>query len=94
MSGVLQVGPIKIFPLYSTLPPQQQQKIFDPVSQLESLSCALCSLVSDFHIDHTMFLVSSDLAQLQNVALVSVCHTINSAQNHVQCNLGIFEAVH
>ena len=33
MSCVLQVGPIKIFPLYSTLPPQQQQKIFDPVSQ-------------------------------------------------------------
>ena len=28
----LQVGPIKIFPLYSTLPPQQQQKIFEPVS--------------------------------------------------------------
>ncbi|DBB04577.1 hypothetical protein WJX77_008716 [Trebouxia sp. C0004] len=25
-----QVGPIKIFPLYSTLPPQQQQKIFEP----------------------------------------------------------------
>ena len=28
----LQVGPIKIFPLYSTLPPQQQQKIFEAVS--------------------------------------------------------------
>jgi Helicase conserved C-terminal domain len=26
----LQVGPIKIFPLYSTLPPQQQQRIFEP----------------------------------------------------------------
>ena len=25
-----KVGPIKILPLYSTLPPQQQQKIFDP----------------------------------------------------------------
>ena len=25
-----QVGPIKVYPLYSTLPPQQQQKIFDP----------------------------------------------------------------
>ncbi|KAG1671776.1 hypothetical protein FOA52_000153 [Chlamydomonas sp. UWO 241] len=25
-----KVGPIKIMPLYSTLPPQQQQKIFDP----------------------------------------------------------------
>ena len=39
VSGGLQVGPIKIFPLYSTLPPQQQQKIFDPVSQLGSMSC-------------------------------------------------------
>lgn len=38
VSGGLQVGPIKIFPLYSTLPPQQQQKIFDPVSQLGSMS--------------------------------------------------------
>ena len=27
---VVQVGPIKVQPLYSTLPPQQQQKIFDP----------------------------------------------------------------
>lgn len=26
-----KVGPIKVYPLYSTLPPQQQQKIFDPV---------------------------------------------------------------
>jgi pre-mRNA-splicing factor ATP-dependent RNA helicase DHX15/PRP43 len=26
----MQVGPIKVQPLYSTLPPQQQQKIFDP----------------------------------------------------------------
>lgn len=25
----LQVGPIKIYPLYSTLPPQQQQRIFE-----------------------------------------------------------------
>ncbi|KAK9814960.1 hypothetical protein WJX73_003260 [Symbiochloris irregularis] len=25
-----QVGPVKIYPLYSSLPPQQQQKIFDP----------------------------------------------------------------
>ncbi|EIE24006.1 P-loop containing nucleoside triphosphate hydrolase protein [Coccomyxa subellipsoidea C-169] len=25
-----QVGPIKVFPLYSTLPPKQQQMIFDP----------------------------------------------------------------
>ena len=24
------VGPIKVYPLYSTLPPQQQQRIFDP----------------------------------------------------------------
>ena len=30
----LQAGPIKVQPLYSTLPPQQQQKIFDPVSEL------------------------------------------------------------
>ena len=30
-----KVGPIKVLPLYSTLPPQQQQRIFDPVrSQL------------------------------------------------------------
>jgi hypothetical protein len=28
----LQVGPVKVYPLYSTLPPQQQQKIFEPVS--------------------------------------------------------------
>ncbi len=26
----VQVGPIKVFPLYSTLPPKQQQLIFDP----------------------------------------------------------------
>lgn len=26
----LQVGPVKIYPLYSTLPPQQQQRIFEP----------------------------------------------------------------
>lgn len=26
-----KVGPIKILPLYSTLPPQQQQRIFEPV---------------------------------------------------------------
>ena len=26
----MQVGPIKVFPLYSTLPPKQQQMIFDP----------------------------------------------------------------
>ena len=25
----MKVGPIKVVPLYSTLPPQQQQKIFD-----------------------------------------------------------------
>ena len=25
-----QVGPIKVYPLYSTLPPKQQQLIFDP----------------------------------------------------------------
>jgi len=27
-----KVGPIKVLPLYSTLPPQQQQRIFEPVS--------------------------------------------------------------
>lgn len=27
-----QVGPIKVLPLYSTLPPAQQQRIFEPVS--------------------------------------------------------------
>lgn len=27
-----QAGPIKVLPLYSTLPPQQQQRIFEPVS--------------------------------------------------------------
>lgn len=31
-----QVGPVKVYPLYSTLPPQQQQKIFEPV-------CLCCS---------------------------------------------------
>ena len=30
LGDVVQVGPIKVQPLYSTLPPQQQQKIFDP----------------------------------------------------------------
>ena len=25
-----QVGPVKVYPLYSTLPPKQQQLIFDP----------------------------------------------------------------
>mgnify|MGYP002372951175 CR=1 FL=1 len=25
-----KVGPLLVVPLYSTLPPQQQQKIFDP----------------------------------------------------------------
>ena len=28
-----KVGPIKVLPLYSTLPPQQQQRIFEPVSR-------------------------------------------------------------
>ena len=37
----LQVGPIKVYPLYSTLPPQQQQKIFDPVSQPGRLGMAV-----------------------------------------------------
>lgn len=32
----LQVGTVKIYPLYSTLPPQQQQKIFDTVSSLSA----------------------------------------------------------
>lgn len=27
-----KVGPVKVLPLYSTLPPQQQQRIFEPVS--------------------------------------------------------------
>lgn len=26
-----RVGPVKVLPLYSTLPPQQQQRIFEPV---------------------------------------------------------------
>jgi HrpA-like RNA helicase len=26
-----KVGPVKVLPLYSTLPPQQQQRIFEPV---------------------------------------------------------------
>lgn len=26
----MQVGPLKVYPLYSTLPPKQQQLIFDP----------------------------------------------------------------
>jgi hypothetical protein len=29
-----KVGPVKVLPLYSTLPPQQQQRIFEPVSCL------------------------------------------------------------
>ena len=37
----LQVGPIKVYPLYSTLPPQQQQKIFDPVSLPGQLGMAV-----------------------------------------------------
>ena len=40
---VLQVGPIKVYPLYSTLPPQQQQKIFDPVSKPGQLGMAVLS---------------------------------------------------
>jgi hypothetical protein len=28
--NALQVGPVKIYPLYSTLPPAQQQRIFEP----------------------------------------------------------------
>jgi pre-mRNA-splicing factor ATP-dependent RNA helicase DHX15/PRP43 len=27
-----KVGPVKVLPLYSTLPPQQQQRIFEAVS--------------------------------------------------------------
>lgn len=27
---LMQVGPVKVYPLYSTLPPKQQQLIFDP----------------------------------------------------------------
>ena len=40
---LLQVGPIKVYPLYSTLPPQQQQKIFDPVSPPGPLGVAVLS---------------------------------------------------
>jgi pre-mRNA-splicing factor ATP-dependent RNA helicase DHX15/PRP43 len=29
-----KVGPVKVLPLYSTLPPQQQQRIFEAVSVL------------------------------------------------------------
>ncbi len=29
-----KVGPLKVLPLYSTLPPQQQQRIFEPVRRL------------------------------------------------------------
>lgn len=29
-----KVGPVKVLPLYSTLPPQQQQRIFEAVSNL------------------------------------------------------------
>lgn len=32
-----KVGPIKVLPLYSTLPPQQQQRIFEPVSGTHNL---------------------------------------------------------
>lgn len=54
----VQVGPVKCYPLYSTLPPAQQQRIFEPVSILSNpvqcnhkidlspqdydCSCALC----------------------------------------------------
>ena len=34
-----RVGPVKVYPLYSTLPPQQQQRIFDPVR----VRCARCA---------------------------------------------------
>jgi pre-mRNA-splicing factor ATP-dependent RNA helicase DHX15/PRP43 len=30
-----KVGPVKVLPLYSTLPPQQQQRIFEPVRARE-----------------------------------------------------------
>lgn len=36
-SPLPQVGPVKILPLYSTLPPQQQQRIFEPVGALARL---------------------------------------------------------
>jgi pre-mRNA-splicing factor ATP-dependent RNA helicase DHX15/PRP43 len=32
-----KVGPVKVLPLYSTLPPQQQQRIFEPVSRASRL---------------------------------------------------------
>jgi pre-mRNA-splicing factor ATP-dependent RNA helicase DHX15/PRP43 len=36
-----KVGPVKVLPLYSTLPPQQQQRIFEPVrAQEQSLIAA------------------------------------------------------
>jgi hypothetical protein len=33
-----KVGPVKVLPLYSTLPPQQQQRIFEAVSTI-SYAC-------------------------------------------------------
>jgi pre-mRNA-splicing factor ATP-dependent RNA helicase DHX15/PRP43 len=36
-----KVGPVKVLPLYSTLPPQQQQRIFEPVSDPDTaLPCS------------------------------------------------------
>lgn len=37
--GLWQVGPVKVYPLYSTLPPQQQQKIFEPVRPRYTPGC-------------------------------------------------------
>ena len=43
----LQVGPIKCYPLYSTLPPAQQQRIFEPVSTLsDPVQCIPESILS------------------------------------------------
>lgn len=37
-----KVGPVKVLPLYSTLPPQQQQRIFEPVSDTQRLGDSCC----------------------------------------------------
>lgn len=41
-----KVGPIKVLPLYSTLPPQQQQRIFEPVSGTHNLGVGRAASLS------------------------------------------------
>ena len=71
----LQVGPIKIFPLYSTLPPQQQQKIFEPVSFpfLVGRTEACDKIKQSWHksLAHFAYIMAKKRLMQNNILLIS-----------------------